>query len=124
MEFEHLYVEILSPLFWNMDTFNLNLKELNVYITLVSIYHSSAFGLRRNKTPYLYEKKTPFLLHSFSNPTQNRNVLVLLFLKTNARLIKCKSNASKLRDFFVTQICLYRNQLKCASTEICCRLPA
>ena len=42
MEFEHLYLEILSPLFWNMDTFNLNLKELNVYITLVSIYHSSA----------------------------------------------------------------------------------
>ena len=48
MEFEHLYLEILSPLFWNMDTFNLNLKELNVYITLVSINHYSAILLSRS----------------------------------------------------------------------------
>ena len=71
--------------------------------------------------PHLWNKHYFFCI-VLATPTQNRNVVVLLFLKTNTRLIKSKIYESKSRHFFVTQICLYRNQQKCASTEFCCRL--
>ena len=59
-----------------------------------------------------------------TTPPQNRNVLTPFFLKKTPALKSVKKMQSKMGHFFVAQICRYRNQQKCASTEMCLRPPA